>query len=415
MGMESLQKSGTIIKRSSLYKTIPYGIKYQNIFFNCGIYFETDLPPMQLLKEIKDIEKSLGRKDLPQSFPRPLDIDIAWWGNMEYHHRDLSIPHKRNRSRYWVIDIISELEDLLSTESNENIAGDQKSNYFTDSLTNTAYRRFKKMPIHNINDFLKKKKSGEKISMLTVYDFTMANLLSRTSIDTVLVGDSLGNVIQGNANTLPVTVDEIIYHTKAVRKAMPDTFIIADMPYLSYQISDTEAVRNAGRILKESGADAVKLEGGTDFSETIQKMTRASIPVMGHVGFTPQSVLTFGGYKIQGKNTSDREKILTDAKAVQDSGAFAVVAEVVPASLGKDLSESLDIPVIGIGAGPDVDGQVLVIQDMLGMNPDFNPRMVRRYSETGNQIIQAVENYCLDVRELNFPSEQESYGEDKSD
>lgn len=404
-GIKALNKKGKIIIRSQTHETIPYGMKNQNLFLNMGIYYETDLNPFNLLKEIKKIEASTGRKKLPSNYPRPLDIDIAWWSNYAYFHKELTIPHIKNRSRYWVIDILSELEKSLS----EKIANDQKSIYFTDSLTNIDYHRFKKMAIHNINDFLKKKKNGEKITMITAYDYTMANLLSRTSIDCVLIGDSLGNVIQGNSNTIPVTLDEIIYHAKLVRKALPDTFLIADMPFLSYQISDSEAVRNAGRILKETQVDAVKLEGGIEFVETIQKITRASIPVMGHVGLTPQSVLRFGGYKVQGKSPSDKEKILNDAKSIQDAGAFGLVAEVIPESLGKSLSESLKIPVIGIGAGNHVDGQVLVIQDMLGMNPDFHPKMVRRYAEMGNEIIQSVENYCLDVRESKFPSDQETY------
>ncbi len=253
------------------------------------------------------------------------------------------------------------------------------------------------------------KKKGIKISALTAYDFITAKILDESGIDVILVGDSLGNVFQGNDTTLPVTMDEMIYHTKAVAKAVSRAMIVVDMPFMSYQLSADEGFRNAGRIMKETSAGAVKLEGGVRVAETIKKITSAGIPVMAHVGLTPQSIYLFGSYRERGRDEDEAEEILRDAAAVEQAGAFAIVLEKIPASLAKRITESVAIPTIGIGAGIYCDGQILVTPDMLGLNIDFHPRFVRHYAKLADEITGAVKDYIEDVKQKKFPSEEESY------
>ncbi len=253
------------------------------------------------------------------------------------------------------------------------------------------------------------KKKGIKISALTAYDFITAKILDDAGIDVILVGDSLGNVFQGNDTTLPVTMDEMIYHTKAVAKAVNRAMLIVDMPFMSYQLSVDEGFRNAGRIMKETPAGAVKLEGGIRVAETIKKITDAGIPVMAHIGLTPQSIYQFGSYRERGRNNEEAEEILSDASAVEEAGAFAIVVEKIPASLAKRVTEKVSIPTIGIGAGVNCDGQILVTPDMLGLNVDFHPRFVRNYAKLADVISGAVKNYIEDVKQKQFPSEEESY------
>jgi len=229
------------------------------------------------------------------------------------------------------------------------------------------------MPKITIPDIYKKKAEGRKITVLTAYDFPTAQIVDEAGIDIALVGDSLGNVVQGVANTLPVTMDEMIYHTRMVSRAAQSALVVGDMPFLSYQADIAEAVRNAGRFLKEAGAEAVKLEGGTSVAATIRAIVAAGIPVMGHVGLTPQHVHALGGFKVQGRDEAAREKILADARAVQESGAFSIVLEAVPSTLAKEISGMLSIPTIGIGAGPHCDGQVLVLHDLLGLFDRLRP------------------------------------------
>ncbi len=255
--------------------------------------------------------------------------------------------------------------------------------------------------------FLKKK--GIKISVLTAYDFITANILDQSGIEIILVGDSLSNVFQGNETTLPVTMDEMIYHTKAVTKGVNRAMVVVDMPFMSYQLSIDEGFRNAGRIMKETSASAVKLEGGVRVADTIKKITEAGIPVMGHIGLTPQSIHQFGSYRERGKDKEEANEILRDAKAVEDAGAFAIVLEKIPASLAQKITENLSIPTIGIGAGVHCDGQVLVTPDMLGLNVDFHPRFVRHYAKLAEEISSAVKKYIDDVKNKEFPSEEESY------
>jgi 3-methyl-2-oxobutanoate hydroxymethyltransferase len=253
------------------------------------------------------------------------------------------------------------------------------------------------------------KKKGIKISALTAYDFITATLLDRAGIDLILVGDSLSNVFQGNLTTLPVTMDEMIYHTKAVTKAVDRAMVVVDLPFMSYQLSVDEGFRNAGRIMKETSAGAVKLEGGERVAETVRKITQAGIPVMGHIGLTPQSIHQFGSYKERGRNKEEADEILRDSKIIEEAGAFAVILAKIPATLAKKISESLTIPTIGIGAGMHCDGQILVTPDMLGLNLEFHPRFVRHYAKLAEQINSGVKKYIEDVKNKNFPDESESY------
>jgi 3-methyl-2-oxobutanoate hydroxymethyltransferase len=254
---------------------------------------------------------------------------------------------------------------------------------------------------------LKQKKI--KITALTAYDFITAKILDEAGIDIILVGDSLSNVFQGNETTLPVTMDEMIYHTKAVTKGVHRAMVVVDMPFMSYQLGADDGFRNAGRILKETHAEAVKLEGGKRVAETVRKITENGIPVMGHVGLTPQSIHQFGSYKERGKTKKEADEIFEDAKILEESGAFAVVLEKIPASLAKKITSSLTIPTIGIGAGKFCDGQILVTPDMLALNVDFHPRFVRHYSKLAEQINKAVRNYISDIKKGSFPSVDESY------
>ncbi|PLX18051.1 MAG: 3-methyl-2-oxobutanoate hydroxymethyltransferase [Candidatus Muiribacterium halophilum] len=257
---------------------------------------------------------------------------------------------------------------------------------------------------------LRKDKKKNKLVMLTCYDFTFASLFEKEkeNIDMILVGDSLANVIKGEDSTVKTTLEDIIYHTKAVRKGAPSIFTVADMPFMSYQISVEEAVRNAGRLISEAGANAVKLEGGRDFSEHVKAITRAGIPVMGHLGLTHQWINVFGSYNVRGKSSDESDKIREDAKILQECGAFSIVLECVPEKLASNISQDLEIPTIGIGAGKEVDGQVLVLQDMLGMN-DNKFKFLRKYSQIGEITRNAIKEYSKDVKEKSFPSKKESF------
>ncbi len=260
-----------------------------------------------------------------------------------------------------------------------------------------------------ILDIYKKKTEGKKITMLTAYDFPTAQIVDQAGIDIILVGDSLGMVVQGVMSTLPVTMEEMLYHTKLVSRATRSAIVVGDMPFLSYQTSVSDAVLNAGRFLKEAGAEAVKIEGGTQMADAIRAIVNAGIPVMAHIGLTPQYVHALGGFKVQGKDEAAREKILADARAVQDAGAFAVVLEAMPASLAKEIHEILHIPAIGIGAGPDCDGQVLVIHDILGLFDRFTPKFVKKYANLKDQALKAVKEYKQDVEDGKFPTEEHSF------
>lgn len=260
-----------------------------------------------------------------------------------------------------------------------------------------------------IPDLKAKKEAGERITMLTCYDYAFARILEQCDIDSLLVGDSLGMVIQGRESTLPVTIEDMIYHTRTVVRGAKHPLIIADMPFLSYQASVEEAIRNAGLLLKEGGAEAVKLEGGEEIAETTRRLSAIGIPVIGHIGLQPQSVHAMGGYRIQGKTPEAAERLQKDALLLSDAGACALVLEGVPAEVASKITESIRIPTIGIGSGAGCDGQVLVINDLLGMDESFKPRFVRRYAELETTIREAVNRYATDVKSGHFPSTDESF------
>jgi 3-methyl-2-oxobutanoate hydroxymethyltransferase len=262
-----------------------------------------------------------------------------------------------------------------------------------------------------INDFLNKKKDGRKITMLTAYDYPVAKLVDEAGIDAVLVGDSLAMVVLGYDSTTPVTMDEMIHHAKAVRRAVKYAFLIGDMPFMSFQVSEEEALRNAGRFVKEAGCDAVKLETAEPRVLKITKaIIEAGIPVLGHLGLTPQSAVKLGGFKVQGKDAAAAKKIIDSAAALQEAGCFAIVLECIPAKVTRMITEKLSIPTIGIGAGADCDGQVLVINDMIGLFERFLPKFVKQYARLAPQILEAVKKYKQDVESGAFPSAEHTFG-----
>ena len=260
-----------------------------------------------------------------------------------------------------------------------------------------------------VNTFKKAKEDGTKLTMLTAYDYSTAKLIDEAGIDSILVGDSLGNVILGYDNTVPVTMEDMIHHGAAVSRGAKNALVVLDMPFMSYQTSVYDALVNAGRMMKEAGAGAVKLEGGKEVCPQIQAIVQAGIPVCAHVGLTPQSVNAFGGFKVQGKSEEAAKKVLEDALAVQEAGAFAVVLEAVPAKLAALITEKLDIPTIGIGAGNECDGQVLVYQDMLGMFSDFTPKFVKKFANVGEVMKEAFAEYKKEVAEGSFPAPEHTY------
>lgn len=256
----------------------------------------------------------------------------------------------------------------------------------------------------------KMKAVGERIAMLTAYDYSSAGMAEKADVDILLVGDSLSNVVQGNDTTIPATVDEMIYHTKMVRRGAPNTCIICDMPFGSYEISVEEAVRNAVRILKETGCDGVKLEGGSERAEVIRAITNASVPVVAHIGMTPQKITQMGSFGVQGKSVEAAQRLLDDAKALEAAGAVQLVMECVPTPLATKITEAISIPTIGIGAGNGCDGQVLVWYDMAGMYDKFTPKFVKKYVEAGALITQAMADYVKEVKDGSFPDEAHSFG-----
>jgi 3-methyl-2-oxobutanoate hydroxymethyltransferase len=264
----------------------------------------------------------------------------------------------------------------------------------------------KKVTTHQLQEM---KNRGEKIAMLTAYDYSMAKIIDGAGIDVILVGDSASNVMAGNETTLPITLDQMIYHASSVVKAVSRALVVVDLPFGSYQGSSGEALRSSIRIMKESGGHAVKLEGGSEVKDSVERILTAGIPVMGHLGLTPQSIYKFGTYSVRAKEEAEAEKLLKDAKLLQECGCFAIVLEKIPAKLAKEVSSSLHIPTIGIGAGPDTDGQVLVMQDMLGINKDFKPRFLRRYADLHTVITDSIGKYVEDVKAKDFPSKEEMY------
>jgi 3-methyl-2-oxobutanoate hydroxymethyltransferase len=254
------------------------------------------------------------------------------------------------------------------------------------------------------------KERGERIAVLTAYDFLMAGLVDEAGIDCVLVGDSLGQVVAGEESTLPVTLDQMIYHAKAVRRGLKRALLVVDMPYLTYQVSEEDALRNCGRVLQESGAQAVKVEGGYErMAQTIRRMVDAGIPVMGHLGLTPQSVHGLGGYRLVGRADAERDRLLADAERLTRAGCFSIVLEMLPQGLAGEITRSISIPTIGIGAGPKCDGQVLVLPDMLGLNEGFSPGFLKRYADLAANVRAAVTDYVKEVKDGAYPGPEHSY------
>lgn len=256
---------------------------------------------------------------------------------------------------------------------------------------------------------LEMKERGEKIAMLTAYDYTSAKIVDAAGIDIILVGDSAANVMAGHETTLPITLDQMIYHAQSVMRAVKNPLVVVDLPFGTYQGNSKEALHSAVRIMKESEADAVKLEGGVEIMESIQRILSAGIPIMGHLGLTPQSIHKFGTYAVRAKEKAEAEKLIADAHALEDAGCFALVLEKIPALLAKRITEELKIPVIGIGAGKYCDGQVLVMHDMLGLNNKFSPRFLRRYANLYDEYLNAFKNYVADVKSCDFPNDSEQY------
>ena len=259
------------------------------------------------------------------------------------------------------------------------------------------------------NTLSEMKVSGEKIAMLTAYDFTLAGIIDKAGIDVILVGDSASNVMAGHETTLPITLEQIIYHASSVIRAVKRALVVVDLPFGTYQSDSKEALRSAIKIMKESGAHAVKLEGGSQVVESIERILQAGIPVMGHLGLTPQSIYKFGTYNVRAKEKKEANELIKDAKKLEEIGCFAIVLEKIPATLASEISRSIKIPVIGIGAGKNVDGQVLVLHDFLGMTQKFNPRFLRRYLNLSEKIDHAVKEYTKDVKNSSFPNSDEQY------
>jgi len=269
-----------------------------------------------------------------------------------------------------------------------------------------SFRNVQKVTTHVLQEM---KLKGEKIAMLTAYDFSFARILENTGIDVILVGDSASNVMAGHTSTLPITLNEMIYHASSVVRAVKRALVVVDLPFGTYQGNSKEALASAIRIMKESGADAVKMEGGKEVVESVDRILTAGIPVMGHLGLTPQSIHKFGTYVVRATTDEEAKKLISDAHILADSGCFAIVLEKIPAKLGGQVAKEVNIPVIGIGAGKDVDGQVLVLHDMLGITQEFSPRFLRRYHNLSEEVKGAVNSYIHDVKNVDFPNEREQY------
>ena len=270
----------------------------------------------------------------------------------------------------------------------------------------SVHAQAKKVTTHTLQEM---KRSGEKITMLTAYDYSLARLVDGAGVDVILVGDSASNVMAGQVTTVPITLDHMIYHAQCVERAVDRALIVVDLPFGTYQGNSKQALDSSIRIMKEAAAHAVKLEGGAEIVDSIKRILTAGIPVMGHLGLTPQSIYKFGTYTVRAKEDEEAKKLIEDAKLLEEAGCFAIVLEKIPKDLAKKVSESVNIPTIGIGAGPDTDGQVLVLHDLLGITMDFSPRFLRRYLNLAEDINNAIGQYCQDVRSGDFPNESESY------
>jgi 3-methyl-2-oxobutanoate hydroxymethyltransferase len=378
----------SVQKVSRFVNTKPLGPVKQPDFLNAVVRIKTGLGPIALLDALLAIEQRLGRIRRKRWGPRTIDLDILYYGERTLDHPRLRVPHPEIQNRPFVLEGLREA-GFLKTMKNKKMKPLPDSKVTAPALSAM-------------------KKAGQKIVTLTCYDYAMAQLLNASGIDVLLVGDSLGMVKLGYASTLPVTVEDIEYHTRIVARGNSRALLVADMPYLSYQASKEDAVRHGGRMLK-AGAEAIKIEGGEEMLPMIKALQSAKIPVMGHLGMTPQSVHVFGGYKVQGRQRAQRQKLLSDARKLEQAGVFAIVLECVPEALAKQISRRLRIPTIGIGAGLYCDGQVLVIDDLLGLTAPPLPRFVKTYLQGRPLFEEAIRRYAKEVRTGLYPDETHSY------
>jgi len=372
---------------STICETLPIGIREQDPFLNAILKIRTLLSPIDLHKALTEIESRLGRVRLRRWGPRVIDLDILYYGNETVDLPDLKVPHPEIVNRPFVLNSLRELNCPCGPGFHRG-----------DGHNGKDHR-----PNHPRHEAPAPEDCGA--DQLRLYDHAAFN---EAGVDVILVGDSLGMVKLGYDSTLPVTVEDMAYHTRIVARGKPARADCDGYAYLSYQASTAEAVRYAGWMLK-AGAHAVKIEGGTEMVPVVRALLSAKIPVMGHIGMTPQSVNLFGGYKVQGRQRAQEKKMITDARALEKAGAFSLVVECVPAALGRRLSRALRIPTIGIGAGPGCDGQVLVIDDLLGLTAPPSPRFVKRYADLRRTITSAARDYARDVRSGRFPDDGHSY------
>ena len=365
---------------SRVEETPPLGGMAQPPYLNQMVLLETRLGPRELLEACQAIERAAGRTRTEHWGARTLDLDIVRYGGRRVAEPGLIIPHPELPNRDFWLRELAELESMSA-----------------DARPLT------------VPDLLAMKAAGRPIVMLTCYDAAFARLLEQADVDVLLVGDSLNQVLAGRDSTLSATLDQMIYHAASVRRGSGRTLVFVDLPFLTYQVSVAEAIRNAGRVLQESGAHGVKLEGGRPMAETVRALVDRGIPVLGHLGLTPQSVHALGGYRVQGRDASAAERLLADARALEEAGACGIVLELLPAALAQRISESLTIPTVGIGAGPGGDGQVLVLHDMLGLNEQFNPKFLKRYAELSDVVRAAVRSYADDVRGSRYPGAEHSF------
>ena len=298
------------------------------------------------------------------------------------------------------------MNTFLPSFANGNKAGGAFENTAPLGTVMSVHGNARKVTTHTLQEM---KRAGEKITMLTAYDYSLARLVDQAGIDVILVGDSASNVMAGQATTVPMTLEHMIYHAQCVERAVDRALLVVDMPFGTYQGNSRQALDSAIRIMKEASGHAVKLEGGGEIVESVERILTAGIPVMGHLGLTPQSIYKFGTYSVRAKDDTEADKLIEDAKLLEAAGCFAIVLEKIPRELAKRVAQSINIPTIGIGAGPDVDGQVLVLHDLLGITMDFSPRFLRRYLNLAEEIDGALKSYCDDVRSGDFPNDEESY------
>ena len=369
-----------LVAASAVEETAPLGGMTQPPYLNQMVLLETRLSPRELLEACQEIERAEGRVRSERWGARTLDLDIVRYGRRRVAEPGLIIPHPELPNRDFWLRELAELEPMSA-----------------DARPLT------------VPDLLAMKAAGRPIVMLTCYDAAFARLLEAADVDVLLVGDSLNQVLAGRDSTLSATLDQMIYHAASVRRGSGRALVFVDLPFLTYQVSVPEAIRNAGRVLQESGAHGVKLEGGRPMAETVRALVDRGIPVFGHLGLTPQSVHALGGYRVQGRDEATADRLFADAEALQDAGACGVVLELLPAALARRISQALTIPTIGIGAGPGCDGQVLVLHDMLGLNEGFSPKFLKRYAELGEAVRAAVRGYASDVRQGSYPGPQHSF------